>query len=465
MRIVRLYRFTLRCLTACLVLSASTLPVAAQQFDFDSIFDRVREWPEDSRVVGLSIQMMDSSGTKLLSLGRTEHAGKDLVSGTTLFELGSITKAFTGTLLAAMVQSGEVSLDDPVAEHLPPGWTIGKQGDSAITLLHLATHTSGLPRMPNNFAPADTEDPYADVTLDVLRSHLAASPPTRSPGQYEYSNLGIAVLGQALAHRAGMPFRELLHARVIEPLGMDEIWYDVPAREQQRLARGHTAGFLPAPLWNFGEYSPVGGQKSTTTELIKVARAVIATDSTPIGQALTLATTSHEALGRGADSIGLGWHITHRDGERIVWHDGGTGGFRAFLAVIPESGRAVALLSNAALDWIGPFGRSLFFGIPTGDPPAVTVRQVIEISEGELETLVGEYQFSPQFSIMITREGDQLYAQPTGQQRLPILPFAPDQYFLTAVEAELIFQRDDLTEVQSVTLRQGGMEQKGVRLR
>src|SRR5690606_12939120 len=147
---------------------------------------------------------------------------------------------FTGILLADLVLRGVVSLEDPVERHLPDGWTVPSYEGHPITLRDLATHTSGLPRMPARFSPVNAQDPYAAMNDDSLRVHVAASPPTRAPGEYAYSNLGFALLGRALAHAGGKPWSELLRERVLEPLELRRTWSNPPEDVEAVMSSGHT---------------------------------------------------------------------------------------------------------------------------------------------------------------------------------------------------------------------------------
>jgi CubicO group peptidase (beta-lactamase class C family) len=172
--------------------------------------------------VGIAVGIVDANGRRFVSHGNFSVKDSRPVGNDTVFEIGSTTKVFTSTILADMVQRGEVSLDDPVAKYLPADVKIPQRGGKQITLIDLATHTSGLPRMPANFAPKDPGNPYADYTVANLFQFLSSYELTRDIGsKFEYSNMGVGLLGQALSRRAGMDYEALVRARVTGPLKME----------------------------------------------------------------------------------------------------------------------------------------------------------------------------------------------------------------------------------------------------
>ena len=157
-----------------------------------------------------------------------------------MFEIGSITKVFTAAILADMVARGQVRLDDPVAQLLPATVKVPSRNGRRITLLDLATQSSGLPRLPTNFAPKDSANPYADYGDQQLYDFLSGYELPRDPGAtYEYSNLGMGLLGHALARKAGMSYEQLVSRRVLAPLGMKETAITLSPALRPRLVPGH----------------------------------------------------------------------------------------------------------------------------------------------------------------------------------------------------------------------------------
>ncbi len=181
-----------------------------------------------------------------------------------VFEIGSITKTFTATLLAGMANDGLVALDDPVARHLPVAPPVNGR---EITLEDLATHRSGLPGVPAGMLlPALTserKDPYARLDDARMRHDIAATKPKRPPGgRPRYSNYGMGLLGYALAQRAGMSFEALMRARIGDPLGLDDTWIATPP------IQGHTRFGRPTPPWDLAELAGAGGIRSTAADVL-----------------------------------------------------------------------------------------------------------------------------------------------------------------------------------------------------
>ncbi|UJP05358.1 MAG: beta-lactamase family protein [Nitrosomonas sp.] len=156
---------------------------------------------------GIVIGIVEPAGRRIVAHGRFGIDDPRFVDGNTIFEIGSVTKVFTALLLADMVQHAEVALTDPIAKYLPEEVVVPQRGDKVITLVDLATHMSGLPRMPDHFAPVNPDNPYADYSVEQLYQFLSNHQLTRDIGtQWEYSNLGYGILGHILARRAGTDY-------------------------------------------------------------------------------------------------------------------------------------------------------------------------------------------------------------------------------------------------------------------
>ena len=187
----------------------------------DAIRALLGEWVDVGRdSVGYVALLRDADGPRLVAYGTPGNSKSRPLDGDTVFEIGSITKVFTALLLADMVAHGEVELTDPVEKYLPAEGRPKAFDHKSISLLDLATYTSGLPRLPTNFSPRDKANPYADYTVEQLYEFLSEYTPEYYPGShYEYANLGFGLLGHVLALRAGRDYEELVTSRICQPLG------------------------------------------------------------------------------------------------------------------------------------------------------------------------------------------------------------------------------------------------------
>jgi CubicO group peptidase (beta-lactamase class C family) len=274
------------------------------------------------------------------------HTGELPAGASSIFELGSITKVFTATLLAGMARDRVVALDDPVAKHLP---TAPPLRGRAITLEDLASHRSGLPRLPKGLLwPALTghrQDPYADIDPAWLDAAIPLTAPRREPGRrVVYSNYGAGLLGYALARRAGRGYDDLVQERICGPLGLRDTGTAV---DGGRLAAGHTRLGRPAAHWHFDALAGAGALRSTVADLVAFLRLQAGHPAGPLADAAR--ETHRERARRGNVGFGLGW-LRIGAGRRLpfdlLFHDGGTGGFRSAAAVAPEQRIGVVLLSS-----------------------------------------------------------------------------------------------------------------------
>jgi serine-type D-Ala-D-Ala carboxypeptidase/endopeptidase len=275
-----------------------------------------------------------------------------------IFEIGSITKVFTATLLADMAREGLVALDDPVQKWLPDGVRMPSRG-RAITLEDLSTHRSGLPGLPHGLllsaSTRDRRDPYARLDPARLEAAIPKTPPKREPGErFRYSNYAVGLLGHLLARRAGMSYERLVRARICEPLGLTDTWVQTPEADRGRVATPHDHRGRETGHWHLAALAGAGGLRSTAADLL--AFLALHASREEGGLAATARETHRRRGDAGRAGIGLGWLILP-EGMRVplrrlpadvLFHEGGTGGFRSFAAVAPASGASVVVLANQA---------------------------------------------------------------------------------------------------------------------
>jgi serine-type D-Ala-D-Ala carboxypeptidase/endopeptidase len=307
------------------------------------------------RRAGLVIGYLAGGEERVAGYGHTGHAtagasgpGDPGTPGPrTLFEIGSITKVFTGLLLADLDADGVVGLDDPLGRYLPvpEGW--------GMTLGDLSSHVAGLGRNPRGTLRRwlrDRRNPFASLSVTDVHEGLARTRPRRRPGErVRYSNLGAGLLGQALERAAGQPYERLITERICLPLGMPDTVV-VPSTEQAaRLAVGHTGRGRPVPPFEIPALPGAGALRSTAADMLRFLAANLDPAGTPLAGPLERIQQPRHRKGRGMQ-VGLGWLLARspEPAGPLLWHNGGTSGFRSFAAVARDRGIAVVVLSNTA---------------------------------------------------------------------------------------------------------------------
>jgi serine-type D-Ala-D-Ala carboxypeptidase/endopeptidase len=428
----------------------------------DSVVTRiVRERVDARGTGGIVVGVLDADGsTRYVAYGSPGPGARPLDEHS-VFEIGSITKVFTGILLAEMATRGEVALNDPVTKYLPESVRVPSKDGREITLLDLSVQISGLPRMPANFSPRDPRNPYADYSPEQMYEFLSGHELRRAPGaQYEYSNLGVGLLGHALARRAHTDYETLVRQRILEPLGMRESAITLSPDMRARLALGHSAAGDVVPNWDLPTFAGAGALRSTAADMLRFAAANLSPADTPLGTAMA---ASHEPrfTAQPHMRIGMNWHIYRPHDRDIVWHNGGTGGYRTFFGMDKQRRVAVVVLSNVSGEGDDDIGNHLL----DARIPLRTIRKAIALAADVLQQYVGTYQLAPTFSIEITREGDRLFGKATGQDRFPLFAEAKDKFFLRGIDAQLTFQRSEAGEVTGLVLHQNGRDMPGKQLR
>jgi CubicO group peptidase (beta-lactamase class C family) len=416
--------------------------------------------------VGIVVGVIEPQGRRIISYGSLNQGDARPLNGDTVFEIGSITKVFTSLLLADMVQRGEVALTDPVAKFLPAGVKVPERGGRVITLVDLSTHTSGLPRMPSNFKPKDPQNPYADYGPEQLYEFLSSYQLTRDIGsQFEYSNLGGGLLGLALARRAGMDYEALVRARITGPLGMASTGITLSPEMKARLAVGHDAQLKAVANWDLLALAGAGALRSNANDLLTFLAANLGYNKSPLAPAMAAMLATRRPMDPGGKTqIGLAWIISKPAEDEIVWHNGGTGGYRTFIGYNVKTRVGIVALSNTSTEaGVDDIGMHL---LDAHAPLMAAPKEHKEITVNPkiFDGFVGQYQLAPSFVITITREGDQLFAQATNQPKFQVFPEGEREFFLKVVDAQITFDTDGAGKASSLTLHQGGRDMPGKRI-
>lgn len=282
---------------------------------------------------GIVVGITTPRGHRIVAYGTTTKDGTNKVDGNTVYDVGSLTKVFTALALTDMAAHGDVALDDPVAKYLPPETKLPQDGARQITLADLATHTSGLPLRPNNLVPGNPDNKYAGYTTALLYQFVAGYTPPHGIGTtYDYSNVGFGLLGDALARRANMPYRDVIASHILTPLHLNDTRFTPTPDMQRREAQGYSIDLKPLPHWDMGALESAGGLRSTANDILKFLDAALGKTPSPLSPAFAAMTKTRRPGGmQPATEIALAWNIYTDKDREIVWKNGNVGGYRAFM--------------------------------------------------------------------------------------------------------------------------------------
>lgn len=393
------------------------------------------------------------------AFGDLEVAAGDVPAGELVFEIGSISKLFTGLLLGQAVVDGKLALDDTLGDVLGDALADATAPVQGITLEQLATHRSCLPRLPDDLAPANPADPYPGYDRERLlallqRLELPATPPCDP----DYSNVGFGVLGLVLEHAYGRSWAELIEEKIAAPAGMVDTVQMLDEKQARRFVAAHAGASEVAP-WTFKAMAAAGALRSTAADLLRLGMALLDPDHA-LAPAWKLASTmraDYPALG---GRMGLAVFETSNDDGTYLWHNGGTGGFRSELRVYPDAGRAeVLLVSNSGL---AP--SAIYAALESADGSAhakgaaAAKAAPMPIEAQKLAELAGVYKVDSNVAFTVVLRDGQPWVRLTGQTFLPVVHVGNERFSYEAVAAELQFERDAGGKVSELVLFQGGRE-------
>ena len=378
------------------------------------------------------------------------------------FEIGSISKAFTGVLLSEMAERKELSLDDTVQQHLPAGVTMPRFEGLEVTLRDLVTHTSGLPALPPGMRPASPLNPYADVDEKLIVGGLSQLTLTYPPGeQHAYSNWAFMLLSDILGRRAGQPYDALLTERVLAPLGMK----DTVVADNRGLIPGHTSFGRLTPAWDFpARFGGVGAIRSTPEDMARFARAMLGDvpkDAPETLKRALVSATKPQRVVNDRLTMATAWFLLKRPESSDPWlfHNGMTGGFSSSLVIDPMQRRAALVLADA----FGGFDDIAFHLLAPGAALREPARPVALDLE-RAQAAVGRYRLRENFEIALLLDGETLYGQATGQGRFPLKQDSRGDYYTEVTELLLRVVRDDAGKGTELILLQGGGVFRGKRV-
>ena len=406
---------------------------------------------------GIVVGVIEDGKTQVFGYGK--GVGDAAPAANTVFEIGSVTKTFTTLALAEMVQRKMVELDDPVRKYLPANAVPpGKEGEAEIRLIDLATQFSTLPAMPSNFHPKDPANPYADYTPQLLYEFLGERSLRLYPNAgFLYSNLGMGLLGHALTLRYGKTYEQMITDLIATPLGMSDTRVTLTADEQKRLAPGHDADGKSVKNWDLDALAGAGALRSTAADMVRYVQAQIDPPE-KLKAAIEMAHVERHKIGNAGAAIALAWII--KPGGKTYWHNGGTAGYTAYVSFNTGNKTGVVVLMSSfgtLMDQIGDRLEHLLAGEPVEPLP---LRRAITLDSKTLDEYIGAFEVVPNVRFTVTRQGDRLFGQISGQQVFGIYPDAKDKFFFRVVEATVDFERNDQGQITGIVLHQNGRNTK-----
>ena len=449
---------------ATLLAPAAALPQTVSDSEIRKILaDRV---DVQKRSVGIVVGIVDAKGRRIIAYGKLAKDDPRPLNGDTVFEIGSMTKVFTSLVMMDMVQRGQIAVTDPISKYLPETVKVPERNGRKITFEDLSTQTSGLPRLPNNLNPKDLNNPYASYTVEAMYRFLSVYELTRDIGsQYEYSNLGVGLLGHVLTLCAGTDYETLVKTRITRPLEMNSTAIALTPDMKTRLAQGHDAGMKPVANWDLPTLAGAGALRSTANDMLTFLSANLGYLKTPLAPAMAAMLKVRKPTGAPDLDIAYAWHIHTRNGEPLViWHNGGTGGYRTFMGYNPQTGVGVVALSNASPpEGVDDIGRHLLSStFPLWEPPKKHTE--IKLDPKIFDGYTGRYELGPNFILTVSREGSRFYVQATGQGKGEIFAESDREFFARFVDAQFTFTTDAGGRATVLTLHQNGANMPAKRI-
>jgi D-alanyl-D-alanine-carboxypeptidase/D-alanyl-D-alanine-endopeptidase len=408
-----------------------------------SLESALKTWLDD-RPGGVSAALVSEKGSLFGSAGKFAADDPRPITADTEFEIGSVTKVFTGLLLADAIRVGKLRVDVAVA---------GPFAETNITHEQLATHTSGLPRLHSGFAARERDNPYAEQYLSTLVSAWVRDVPNAKPGTVAYSNFGFAVLGQAIAAAWGRSYEELLRDRIFTPLELKDTFASWRDADPIRLAPGHAlAGRVKN--WDGNAYAPAGAVTSTARDMATFVQACLGLVETPLAPIIEHAMRPRVAGEKATRRHGFGWITDTIESPKVVWHNGGTGGYRSIVALDPTRKIGIVVLTNH-IDSVDGLGMALL----SGKKLPATVHSADAAKE--LLPFLGKYPLNPQFVLTIAANRDQLFVQATNQPAFKLGRIGEDRFAVEGPKAEISFERDNEGNIVALVLHQNGRDSRG----
>ncbi len=432
----------------CIAIGAPLSAGAAAPADAERDGDAVDRWLTahlaDGSVAGAAIARIDADGVATTGHGRRSLPDGAAPTGDTRFQYGSITKVFTNLLLAELDAEGRARYAQTLGPLLPKDVRPRNEAVASITLEALATHTSGLPRLPDNI-DVTSDDPYGSYGERELFEALEHAREKQPLGKSSvYSNFGAGLLGHVLGRVDGSGYRAAIGTRVLERLALGNTGFEPGDDAAQPISGGKAA-----KPWGFDALAGAGSLWGSAADLGRLVQVYLGTANATLAHRLDA--DLEVVANAGAFDVTRVWHVAYAGDRPIYWHNGGTAGFFSFVGFRPDERRGIAILASGEADPTAAGLKAL--GLTKRDTEVVKTD----------ESVFGQFALTPQFGIGVYLHEGALVTQATGQGAAMLYPVGNDWYALGDVDASLHFVRED-GRVTALELAQGGVVQRAKRV-
>ena len=451
------------------------LPRATAQNLTDEWVERAAAPLVEKRVAdGLSVGYIEGKRFGVVHLG-TANRAKKKANNATVYELGGMSKVFTGLLLADAIVRGEIDLNAAADVTNPAGIQLPSRDGRSIRWIDLSTHRSGLPKIPGNLRLTESKNIFRNYNSKKAADFLSEYELPRAPGEsQEYSIFGASVLGYLVAAQAGESYEALLKERIAKPLGMVDCTVSLSSSQRKRIALPHETFGEVTALWTSADLPGGAGVHASMRDLMHFAKAQLYPPDDMLGEAIELAWKQHTAVDASGPAMGLGWMIAG-DGQ-TRWHNGQTGGCRTSIWINREAKCAVVVLCNTALSTgidelaIQLLKRAAGLGAtPQSSEPA---SKPSDKGSGKLAIdshlrgrLTGRYELTPEFILTVRDWDGHLMVQATDQPNNEVFPDSPTRWSYRGINATIEFELKKSGPAKSLVLYQDGAKMTARRIK
>lgn len=420
---------------------------AHAQSDADKINELVTAYARQYKFNGTVLVI--SKGLVVFSKGYGFKSVKDSTYNdvNTIYQMGSVTKQFTASLILQLEEQKKLTLKDKLSKYFPElPWA------DSVTIEHLLTHASGIFNYTNDgrFMATEATRP---ATQEKMMSLFKDKPLEFIPGtKFSYSNSGYVLLGYIIEKVTGKPYEQVMHERILKPLDMTHSGFDFKKLNDPHKASGYTNYKeklkIPAAVADSSVSYAAGALYSTVNDMWAWHKGLMK-------NTIIKAATLEKAYTPQLEQYGYGWVIDTLFGKRVVQHGGGIFGFNTAFARIPADDACVVLLCNMNTGSLDEISRSII-AILYNRPYDIPKEKIaVPVEPAVLQQYAGVYELQPGFTITIRVENNALKGQATGQPEFDLFAENQNKFFLKVVDATAEFVKDAEGKVNTMIWTQG----------